>query len=63
MKANKTTIDKAVHEGRAYLNTYVGKRIVKSYNYETGDCVTNNTNDHYQQRTFLVSVDAIQIEN
>ena len=57
------TIRRAMAEHRAYITTYYGeKRRIVSYDFTNGDCVTNNTNDYYQQQTFMVSPTDIQIE-
>ena len=55
-------VQQAVREGRAYLDTFVGRRKVVSYNHSTGDAVTNNTGDLYDRRTFCVCLIAIKTE-
>jgi hypothetical protein len=55
-------IGEAIREGRAYLDTFNGRRKVVSYNDRTGDAITNNTGDWINQQTYLVCIDRIQIE-
>ena len=47
-------IGEAIQDGRAYLDTFVGRRRVFGYNDPTGDCVTLNPGEDrfFSQRTF-----------
>jgi hypothetical protein len=49
---------RAIREGRAYLETYIGRRKVTGYDDRTGDAVTGSG---WDQRTFLVTLEAIKI--
>jgi len=56
-------VHKAIRDGKAFLDTFVGKRKVVSYNDETGNAVTNNSGDFYNRQTFMVCLDHISIED
>lgn len=58
-----TRVGEAIREGRAYLDTAWGRRKVVGYNDRNGDAVTRNEGEGWlNQRTFMVSVEMIQIE-
>jgi len=52
----------AIRDGRCFLQTYCGKRRVRSYRDDTGWAVTNNTDDPYHQQSFMVSLSDFVIE-
>lgn len=56
-----TEVRKAVEEGRAYLDTHLGKRLVVGYNDETGWTVTNNGKGYWDQKSFMVCLENILI--
>jgi hypothetical protein len=58
-----TRVGEAIIEGRAYLDTAWGRRKVVGYNDRTGDAATRNDGEDrfFGQRTFMVSVEMIQI--
>jgi hypothetical protein len=62
VEARLAEVRKAIAEGKAYLDTSWGRRQVTSYDPSTGNAVTNNTGDPFDQRTFLVCLDAILID-
>ena len=53
-------IHRAIREGRAYLETFVGKRKVTAYNDATGWAMTGN-GAWMDQRSFMVTLDDIKI--
>ena len=57
------TVHKAISENRAYLDTAWGKRLVISYRDDSGWAVTNNTGSTTDQRSFMVTLESIQITN
>jgi hypothetical protein len=56
-------IGEAIRQGRAYLDTFNGRRKVVSYNDRTGDCVTNDTGDWLDQQTYLICRDYIKFDD
>jgi hypothetical protein len=55
-------IREAIREGRAYLDTFLGRMEVKSYNHDTGWAVTNRpgSTSPYSQHSFMICIDAIK---
>lgn len=52
----------AIRDGRAYLATAWGRRMVVAYDDRTGEATTTLTGQHYDRRTFTVTIEAIGIE-
>jgi hypothetical protein len=55
------TVYAAIRDGRAYLDTFVGRCKVTSYDDTTGWAVTNNSGAYLDQRSFMVCLDSIKI--
>ena len=53
-------VRRAIREGRAYLETFVGARNVTAYNDATGWAATSN-GAWMDQRSFVVTLDDIKI--
>jgi len=53
-------VRRAIREGRAYLETFVGVRKVTAYNDATGWAATSN-GAWMNQRSFAVTIDDIKI--
>ena len=53
-------VHRAIREGRAYLETFVGARKVTAYNDATGWATTSN-GAWMDQRSFMVTIDDITI--
>ena len=53
-------VHRAIREGRAYLETFVGVRNVTAYNDATGWAKTSN-GAWMDQRSFMVTIDDIKI--
>jgi hypothetical protein len=51
-----TRTQKAIREGRAYLNTFVGKRGILAYDDETGTAITGTGTG---RRSFATTLDQI----
>jgi hypothetical protein len=59
--ARLVALGNAIAEKRAYLETFQGKRLVVSYNDETGWAMTNNTGAYLYGASFMVCLEAIKI--
>jgi hypothetical protein len=55
-------IGEAIREKRAYLDTFVGRRIVTGYDYDSGNCITNNGGGWLDDRHFMVCMESIKID-
>ncbi len=53
-------VHRAIQEGRAYLETFVGEQKVIAYNHATG-WVTTSNGAWMDQRSFVVTLDEITI--
>jgi len=53
-------VRRAIRDGRAYLETFVGARRVTAYNHATGWATTSN-GAWMDQRSFVVTLDDIKI--
>ncbi len=53
-------VRRAIREGRAYLETFVGARKVTAYNDATGWAMTSN-GAWMDQRSFMVTLDDIKV--
>jgi len=56
-------VRQAIREGRAYLKTFVGNRVVTGYDHSTGWAVTNNTGRDTDRQSLLVTLDSIRISS
>lgn len=60
--ARLTAVGIAIRAGKAYLDTFNGRRKVTSYNDETGYAITNNRGHSLDDQHFMVCLESIKID-
>ena len=60
--ARLVEVHAAIADGRAYLDTYCGRRKVTGYRDDTGWAITNNTGSSLNQQSFYICLESIKID-
>lgn len=61
-EARLVEIGEAIREGRAYLDTFQGRKKVKTYDDNSGWAVTNDGGGWLNDQSFMVCLESIRID-